>query len=301
MALHERPYVAGLTLQEKLALTMTSAQSLSALAGTLGVSRRTLGRWLHEGDPEHGVKQIPQYAKTAINNIFSIHKDIVISQAKVDQLPYSSSRPVLFERKMLNTGEPGERILAERTIYIRNDLRKKVIIDQAKSKKYSGGSVRSSLTLYNYFKAVATERLKKNRRLSTPENIESTTKSIMSGFLRSERRSKKKKIDRNAPFAMHTKYVNMSDVVEEDDEYEDDEDYYENIAESIERQLSLKHAPSTIEPGTALADQYLFKTSEAGRYKKPKTNAKVKTGKNAKQSEKSVQRPSKGAGRRKPQ
>lgn len=237
-----------LTLQEKLALTMTSVGSISALAEMIGVSRRTMGRWLREGEPE-GVKQIPKEAKAAINDIFQIHKELVIQQARADKIPHSISRPVFAERKALRTGKPGERVVAERTNFIRNDLRRRVIADQQKSDKYLSASVRSVIDFNEYSRLIAIERLEEKGDDYSARDITRIAKAIEKKFVAKERIERGKIVDTTKPFAIFTRYADISPLRAHDDE---------RGIDYIEEQLRHKHDPAVGGFGTVAADQILL-------------------------------------------
>ena len=119
------------TLQEKLALILTSAGSQRVIANMTGASHQQIGRWLREGEEYridiHGnhptnkngtIKrygQIPDWAANAIDTAFNIHVDISREQAHIDRVPFNATMPVYVERKPLKTGFIGDRVISGNT------------------------------------------------------------------------------------------------------------------------------------------------------------------------------------------
>lgn len=236
----------ALTNQEKLALALTSFGSQRAMAEALGVHRRTLGRWLKEGEAE-GVKAIPAHAEEAIRTAFEIHRDLVVEQAKADKIPYNYYRPIFLERKMLRTGQPGDRVVGENTQYIRRDLRMQVMADQQRSRKYISASVRSVIDLHRYFRLDAEGNLKQQfLRGKTPAARASES---LNNFVKREKRERGRIVVKSDPFPLYTRYENISPQRDADD--------MRGVI-GIEKQMRSKHEPATGEPGTVAADQYLF-------------------------------------------
>lgn len=236
----------ALTRQERIALALTSAGSQRSLARSMGVSARTLGRWLREGEPE-GVKAIPDYADDAINAVFAIHRDIVIDQAQADKIPYNYYRPIFLERKTLRTGKPGDRVVGDNTEFIRSDLRQQVMQDQQRSERYISASVRSIIDLKRYFRLDADGNVKQRYlKKSTPAL---TAASNLNQFVARERREKGRIIDKHEPFPLYTRYEDISPLRAKTD--------LRGVV-GIEEQLRQKHEPATGAPGTLTADQYLF-------------------------------------------
>lgn len=265
-----------LTLQEKLALAMTSFETAGELAAAAGVSRRTMNRWLREGE-ENGVKAIPAYAKDAIDTVFSVHRDLVAAQAKADGIPYSKSRPIFLERKQLNTGAPGDRVIGSSTEFIRSALRMDILRDQQKSQRYLGVSVRSVIDLQRYFR-LDSEGNVKQKYLKSRKTPNQQAAENLSAFVHREKREKGRIIDRHEPFPLYTKYEDISPLRAVDD--------VRGVV-SVEKQLRQKHEPATGAPGTVSADQYLFQLLparyvEKTRKSKPKPATTVRNRRGAK-------------------
>lgn len=138
-----------LTLQDKLALAITSAGSQRKLAAAMGISHQKLGRWLREGE-SGGIKQIPKDAKPLIDAAFNLHKEITRDQARVDQIPYFPQVPVYAYRPLLKTGKKGERLVAPHTEFIQQDLRMLYLAHAHHSGKFWGVSIRSVIDWYVY-------------------------------------------------------------------------------------------------------------------------------------------------------
>jgi hypothetical protein len=93
--------MARLTLQDKLALSLTSAGSARKLAAAIGVSPRAMGRYLK------GERDIPDELRGAINQTFSIHKTISLQQAEVLRIPMDAQAPVFVDRPLIQVEQRG--------------------------------------------------------------------------------------------------------------------------------------------------------------------------------------------------
>lgn len=235
-----------LTLQDKLALTMTSARSIGALAAAVGVSHRTMGRWLREGEPG-GVKAIPDYARAAINIAFQVHKDITAAQARVDDIPYSAARPVYMTRPLMRNGMVGDRVVGERTAWIREDLRRQILHDQQLTRRYLAVSVRSVIDLRDYFDRAAADDIASGR--SRARSARELSGRTARSFVERERRERGRVTDITRPFALHTRMANISPQRAPDDLRGIDD---------AEDQLRRKHEPAAQRDGTRVSDMYLF-------------------------------------------
>ncbi len=140
------------TLQTQLALAVTTAGSQRNLAKLLGITHQKLGRWLREGEPK-GIKQIPAEAAPIVNAVYDIHKNIAKEQSKIDRLPFDPKNPVFWQRPLLRNGQPGERIFATNTQYIRPEIRNQIFSKIQKTGQSISVSVRSTVDLYSYLKA----------------------------------------------------------------------------------------------------------------------------------------------------
>lgn len=173
-----------LTSQEKLALMMTGASSMRALARDLGITHQKLGRWLREGELG-GVKAIPRdpFTVEGIDAGFQHHKRIAKAVAKADGLPFDPNLPVFMMRKPLKTGELGDRVFVQGTAFIHSELREKILVNNARSKAFFGLTVRSEIDLHAYAEANAVLVLEKSPSKRRRNTVESLTEKIMESFL----------------------------------------------------------------------------------------------------------------------
>jgi hypothetical protein len=201
-----------LSAQDKLALALTSYGSTRALARDLGVSHQKVGRWLREGQRDElghliGAASIPADALGAIDTVFQIHAELAREQAKIDRLPFNKAAPVFVERKLMRTGEKGERALAEHTQFIRPDLRVATFKQAAQSKKYLQGSVRSQIDLKRYFKQLAADKIRERGWRMSPAEL---ARSMLQSFVNKEAKQKNRIIDKAEPFPLFTQYEDIS-------------------------------------------------------------------------------------------
>lgn len=256
----------ALTLQDKLALALTSWGSPSAMAAAVGVSARTLNRWLREGY-EGGVRRIPDHAAAAIQSLYLIHRDIVRDQARSDGIPFSFHRPIFLERKTLQNGRPGDRVAGEHTQYIKRELRMQIMADQQRSQRYLAASVRSKIDLTRYFRLDAEGEVK--QKYSFGKTPAQAAAQNLKAFAAKEKRERGRIIDKAQPFPLYTRYENISPQRDVDD--------MRGVI-GIEKQMRSKHEPATGEPGTVAADQYLFQLLPAqdAHHDKPKAAQSAK-------------------------
>jgi len=231
-----------LSSQDKLALALTSAGSMRNLAKLVGVSHQKIGRWLREGEAG-GAKTIPKDATAAINVAFEFHKDVTKQQAKVDRFPFNPNAPVFIQRPTLRNGQPGERLLATQTEYIKPELRDQIFLDLKKTKQVLAISLRSTVNLKTYLKGKPTDTPKKLRekfkvRGAKDERGRST---LMASF--DQREAEKPGSGFVAP--INTTMTDFSPRADAQLSIRD-----------INSKLSSKHSPHAI----ALADQFLIQT-----------------------------------------
>lgn len=227
---------------------MTSYGSQSALARDIGVHRRTLDRWLKEGEAG-GVRGIPDYARGAIDTVFEVHRDVVRAQAMADGIPYNYYRPIYLERKALRTGKPGDRVIGDHTQFIRSELRQEIMTDQQRSQRYISASVRSKIDLNRYFRLDAEGNVKDKYLKRTRKTPAQTAASNLQAFVNRERAEKGRVIVKAEPFPLYTRYEDISPLRKKSDT---------RGVRGIEEQLRQKHEPATGQPGTVSADQYLL-------------------------------------------
>ncbi|MBK9497429.1 MAG: hypothetical protein IPO08_23485, partial [Xanthomonadales bacterium] len=240
-----------LTLQDKLALAMTTAGSQRALASLIGITHQKLGRWLKEGQTG-GAKKIPDDRETlkAINQAFNIHSQVSAEQARVDRIPFSKTSPVFAYRKPLKNGTLGDRVVIEHTQYLSRELRQKVLSHVQESKSYFAVSVRSTIELSIYFKQ--TEQELKHRIRTDSQDL-----------ARAELKGKIKEGVAVGP--IFTKYESFGPKSSK-----------AQALKGVEKKLREKHEAAVGQKGTALADQFLLQLIPANYYE-PKASAKGKT------------------------
>jgi hypothetical protein len=257
----------NLSLADKLALIYTSAGSQRNVAALTGLSHQKVGRIL-KGQYAPGSKVLSDPdIRAAIDVALSIHTDIARAQARRDGLPFNAEFPVYYARLPFKvfkkvevidrrTGElvekrvpvidpatgkqkvvRGDRIAAQSTHWLSNDLRNAWIAATVKTKKFYAASVGSFVNLKKYnAKADASfrgkERTEKQQRWR--EQLKAREAAQKSGELDS------------AP--IFTKYVAVG------------QDGFSPLTavRNIEDQLRQKHEPATGEPGTFLAQQILL-------------------------------------------
>lgn len=250
----------ALTLQDKLALALTSWGSPAVMAAAIGVSPRTMKRWLNEGY-DNGVKSIPAYAAPSIQALYASHRDVTRDQAHADNIPWNFHRPIFLERKTLRDGSPGARVVGEHTQYIKRDLRMQIMADQQRSQRYLAASVRSKIDLTRYFRLDAEGNVKQKYSFGkTPAQAAAMN---LKSFAAKEKRERGRVIDKVRPFPLFTRYENISPQRDIDD--------MRGVI-GIEKQMRSKHEPATGEPGTVAADQFLFQLMPA----QEKTNVKAR-------------------------
>lgn len=249
----------ALTLQDKLALMMTSAGSHRALASLVGVSHQKIGRWLRVGEPATvdpttgyiihgpGARIIPESARPLIDAAFALHKDVTRVQAREDGLPYNPSAPVFIARGIMRNGQKGDRVIALKTEYIRPELRNEFIARLQQSGRFYQASVRSIINVYSYAEKTARTDVKQRGRGIDPRIV---ADAIARKLL--DDRSLEEGIEESP---LYTRYENISPGVRT-----------ANALYGINRKLQEKHEPHAVK----LADQYLFQVI-------PRKNEKTKT------------------------
>lgn len=140
------------------------------MAALMGVSPRTVGRWLRVGQPG-GVQRIPREARDIVNLAFSIHKDLARDASKRFEIPFTPDFPVYATRKPLNqidpaTGQPmlGDRIFIENAQFLDSQMRQIVILDFALTGQMVTATVGSNLNLYRYYQETLAQRIEEQKR-----------------------------------------------------------------------------------------------------------------------------------------
>ncbi len=235
-----------LTQQDKLALMLTTAGSQRRLAALVGVSHQRIGRWLREGvpaviDPETGyqissagAKKIPPEAQPLIDNAFSIHKQIVKDQAKIDGIPYSKKAPALIQRAYMRNGLKGDRVVITNTQFIRDAVRVIAIAELQESKQFINVSIRSTVNFIDYAKRA--ERRAKGKKRTKEQRA-----------MRDDISQRAKIVGNDYTTTVFTKYETLAGYTDP-----------ETTAANLNLKLQEKHSPSATPEG--FADMYLFQT-----------------------------------------
>lgn len=272
----------SLSLQEKLALAMSSAGSQRLLASALGISHQRLGRWLREGE-EGGVREIPPEAAPLINQVFGMHAQVTREQSKIDDLPFDKNAPVFTQRMPLRDGTPGDRAISFSTEFIRSDLRQRIMVGAQQSQKYYQASVKSVVDFQKYAWDRALElmvaQLQRQYTIDTraavsyimsneKKQLNKKARAINRNF-EDEERERGRIVDTSIPFELYTQYENISPQVNRRPH---------KAAANIETKLRQKHEPATGGKGTLLANQFLFQLIPAKNEQDPTSRARNKRG-----------------------
>jgi hypothetical protein len=235
----------NLTLQDKLALAMTTAGSQRNLASLLGITHQKLGRWLREGQP-NGAKSIPtdSAAVKAINQAFHIHATVSKEQAQIDNIPFDQNAPVFAHRKPLRNGAPGDRVIVDHTQYMTRELRTNVLSHIHKTKRYYAVSVRSTIELARYFKSGEGKLRGKIRTDAQDIGRQEIVNKLEAGQIVGP---------------IYTKYESFGPL-----------SATSNALKGVEQKIREKHEPATGEKGTALADQLLMQLIPADYFERKK-------------------------------
>lgn len=265
---------ASLTLQEKLALVMTSAGSMRNAAALVGVSHQKIGRWLREGElrPEdqdgnipldrHGEHarfgQIPDDSATiaAINQAFEIHRQVAREQARHDKVPFNAVVPVYVERRPLRTGFLGDRVISGNTEFIRQDMRMIWVRGMAASERFYKVNVRSIVDLKMYFDIAAGREIQSGDRQRYSRKV--LAGHMMQAWVNKERREGGRIIDKAAPFPLYTRSENTMPGT---DPY--------LAARGVEKMLQEKHSTAVGPKGTHFASEFLLQLIPADYVKSP--------------------------------
>lgn len=251
----------GLSLQDKLALALTSAGSIRELARRVGVTHQKISRWLREdpnGTPEfdgrfRGVLHIPETAARAIDRAYENHAEFVRGQAHEAGLPFNRAAPsAMFRvplRKTTPQGEPilGDRVIVDRSQWMHPELRNKIIQGAQDSGKYAIASVRSVIKLEDYFKDRAREELRERPRKISVKRLSGL---MLKAWQERERKEHGRSIDADRPYPLYTARQFISPHMAPRGT--------RDAVKDINAKLRQKHEPATGDPGTVLADQLLF-------------------------------------------
>lgn len=257
------------------------------LAEKMGVSHQKVSRWLREDSNKtpdfdgkfRGVVKIPDTAKDVINDAFKRHSKFVKRQASVAGIPFNSKAPAAMFRAPLRkldpvTGQPlpGDRVIVERSQWMKKELRDKIIQGAQDSGKYSIASIRSVISLHDYFRDRAKEELSERPRKISAARL---SKFMLKTWIEREKKEYGRTINGDAPYPLYTSRVFISpQMAPKGSTFAIDE---------INQRLRQKHEPATGEPGTVLGDQLLFQltpknfTANAKRITTARRSRKNKT------------------------
>lgn len=244
------------SLRDKIALIYTSAGSQQTIADAIGVSRQTIGRYLHA--PEHGgyapnsAKWKDHQVNAMVDLLFMMHKDVVKSQAKSDGLEYDAENPVFYQRLTKSNGEKGDKIAADHTHWLSNEQRTNWLAFAAKSKQFFWISARSTVNVAQYaFQAMA--RYEMLKRYEQSPRLEQYADAIMNRIIEGKQKS-----------GMYTARTYVQNIP------------IRQVVADIEKKLITKHEPATGEPGTALADRFTMQARNGIEQSKSKPSSKAK-------------------------
>lgn len=278
----------ALSLADRLALIYTSAGSQRNVAALTGLSHQKVGRILKgEYSPDSKVLLDPGLI-AAVDVALSIHTDVARAQARRDGLPFDPALPVFYARLPFKvtrpvekidpkTGEvrierepvidpatgkqkivPGDRIAAQNTHWLSNDLRSAWIAKTVATKKFYAASVGSFVNLKKYNKQ-ADARARENAKRGI---FRTETQQKWRDQLKDRERRQAQGNQDVAP--IFTKYVSVG------------QDGFGPRAavNQIEDQLRQKHQPASgpDEPGTLYAQQVLFQL-DTRRMEPPRRDA----------------------------
>jgi len=155
-----------LSAQQALALVATGV-SQHQISAYLGVSYRTVGRWLRQGQPD-GAKAIPQHAYKPIAALARLFRDAARDQAAHDGIPFSEEFPV-FAYRYLNVPEEDGiknvqnlRMFVDNTEFIDPLLRRQIFATFWITREFIRATIGS---LINWLKYVETRELTHNEVL----------------------------------------------------------------------------------------------------------------------------------------
>lgn len=241
-----------LSLQDKLALALTSAGSQRALARQLGVSHQKVGRWLREGEAG-GIKAIPPDAGKTIGKVFEAHRQKTIARAKEHGLPYSTVLPIYAERKPLQTGALGDRVFVEHTQHIKRATLDQVVKRAHQSRKFAHVSARSVVDIHTYAREQARIAVRSGKASARAIGEKQLARDIADAIEGKQKR-RMADIDPRPLFTAYTPIFPGSDLGAALDE--------------LNSKLREKHEPATGLPGTRLSDQLLFQLMPKPKGKK---------------------------------
>lgn len=256
----------ALSLQDKVALIYTSAGSQRKVAEALGVSHQKVGRILKAGHPELGgyaanSRALLQPALAAAVELgFKNHKRITKAQAKRDGIQYDPNVPIFARNIPHKDGRPGQRVGAEHTHWLRDELRKAWIVNAFNTRQYAAVSVQSVVSLYDYMEQ-ARGRAYADRMTGTPPTGEAISNAI--GLQMNLEMGHKRQLigTQYTPLQFPTQALPL-------------------ILADIDDKLRRKHAPATgnDRPGTAYASRIVLQIDSRTRKNDARTKPRKAAG-----------------------
>ncbi len=243
------------SVQDKLALMMTSALSQRSLASFIGgVTHQQIGRWLSigqtttTGEPSRVRAPTDPELLARIDAAFEIHKDVSRAQARVDRIPYLRSAPVYATRRVYRDGNIGQMIDVQSTHRLSNKLRALVITAAHETKPgfFQSATVQSTVARVPYWWRTE-QRLNITRPRREPSQYVARAKLAPSGEDDVDYTNGRVKLQR-----INTKSTQMVDGIPAS-----------FFIEDIESKLTVRHLPAIGDPGTALATKISFQTAGA--------------------------------------
>lgn len=197
------------------------------VAAFVGVTHQRISRAMQGQAGAQALANLAPY----VDAIWPIYVQIARDQALVDGLPFYAAIPVSYRRLARQDGLPGDRVAAEHTHWLSNDLRERWIVAMQKTSRFYAASVESIVNLVVYFKRG--ESLYKGKR---------------DAKRRANRRSIERKLERGIVHGpIYTSYTPMASHIPSD-----------LILNDIQIKLADKHEPATGEPGTYLGASILL-------------------------------------------
>lgn len=279
----------SLTLQDKLALAMTSAGSQRNLAALVGVSHQKIGRWLKSAHPEQypegqaAKRGIPGEYADAINQAFRMHAQVSKEQAEIDRIPFNKNAPAFLYRPTRSQpdaqGKPilSDITLADHTNFMRDEVRNKIIQGAQDSGQFKSAVVRSVVELHRYFKQRASEVLNEEKargvRRTTKMRPQTLAEHMLKDWIdRNRRETGESSIDPSTPFALYT----QRQFIDQDNAPKGTRFAVNQINDKLRQKHQTATGPDL--PGTVYADQirlHRFPDSFTS-YEKPKRISKRK-------------------------
>lgn len=241
------------SLQDKLALMMTSAGSQRQLAAFVGgVSHQQIGRWLTigqttpQGEPSRVRPPTDPEILDAIDTAFELHVQVCRDQAQADHIPFSISAPVYATRRIYSDGAIGQMVDIRSTHRLSDELRAQVIRSAHDTRPdfYYAVTVQSLVAQVPYW-WYTENRLDFSKIRRTEEMVCYRDHLMPSNEEDDEYSAGRVKLQK-----INTKVSAMSSIVPAS-----------FVIAEVENKLQVRHAPAIGDEGTALATKISFQTN----------------------------------------